>query len=1006
MTRNLLLSFKKIGLGLALLVVMLVMVGNALGATYYSRGNLAPNLTTSWAVNTNGSGTQPTNFTTAGDVFIVQTGHTMTASNNWTIGLAANTTNASTLQINSGGTLNMNTRLLTLASCNFTNAGTFSSTTGGVTISGTLTTNSVDGFSTTGAIVISKTSGTVTLNESVTGGSLSFNTSTNAATILALGSSSVTLAITNAITINRPSSNNDSNILQVGAGTVTCASLSLLGSTGTNRNSDLTISTGTVSVSGNISSAGSNSRIIFSDAGSINVGGSFMTSGTFTPGIGTINYNGGNQTVSNYPYANLTFSGSGIKTISSSSSVSGNLSISPSGTATASIAAGQTINVETLSIGGDGTINGTWGSTTATTATYQDNAFFSPTTGRLNVATSTCTAPSSPTTNGAQICIGYPSPVTLSASGASSGYFYRWYDSASGGNLLKVSSDYTDNTYVTPALGATTNYWVSISSRGRCESSRVQVTATYPSVSPDDQSQAGTNSWIGHVYDGQNFDNYFGILAETEQFDEGFGGDANCFTINSSLGSRQEYTETFSVKYRMNSTSREGLYVVDLGSDDKSRLTVDGDVIYDNWVDQAWTSKPRVLINLTGASSLLYEFTENGGANRVVFQNLTRVLANDLNTNTTQELCMGNSGAAIGGDVFGTLPTGISLSGTGYQWTYSTTPGGTRYEIDLATAATFTPNTSSAPFNSAGTYYVYRNAILVSSNNTGVANYTATNESNAAIITVYALPSAPAGISQIKTYTGIANTTSISATPGAGETIDWYSTASGGSAVSTGSNLYTPAAVNAGTYTFYAEARNTTTGCKSSSRTPVTLTISKATLTVRADNKTVTYGDAVPTLTYAITGFVNGETAATAVTGSPALSTAYTSVTQVASSPVLISILVGNLAANNYSFSLVDGAITISKKALTVTANNQSKCFGDAFSFSGNEFTANGLINGNSVTSVTLTSPGSGAGAAPGSYTIVSSAAAGSGLSNYNISYVNGSLTVNPLPTTGPIIPD
>lgn len=612
--------------------------------------------------------------------------------------------------------------------------------------------------------------------------------------------------------------------------------------------------------------------------------------------------------------------------------------------------------------------------------------------------------PTAPATNGGQICIG--STATLSASGANSGDQYKWYNAASNGTLLKTSIDNTDNTYTTPVISATTNYWVSIVNSNNCEGPRTQVTATYPLVSPDDQSQAGTNSWIGHVYDGQNFDSYFGTLIENELFDEGFGGNLNCFTINSSLGSRQEYTETFSVKYRMNSTSREGLYVVDLGSDDKSRLTVDGDLAYNNWVDQAWTPKPRVLINLTGASSLLYEFTENGGANRVVFQNLTRVLANDLNTNTTQELCMGNSGAAIGGDVFGTLPTGISLSGTGYQWTYSTTPAGVRTAITGATGATFTPNTSSAPFNSAGTYYVYRNAILVSSNNTGVANYTATNESNAAIITVYALPSAPAGTGQTKTYTGIANTTSISATPGAGETIDWYSTASGGSAVSTGSSSYTPAAVNAGTYTFYAEARNTTTGCKSSSRTPVTLTISKATLTVSADNKTVTYGDAVPTLTYAITGFVNGETAATSVTGSPALSTAYTSVTQVASSPVLISILVGNLAANNYSFSLVDGAITISKKALTVTANNQSKCFGDAFSFSGNEFTTNGLINGNLVTSVTLTSVGSGAGAAPGSYTVVSSAAAGSGLANYNISYVNGSLTVNPLPTTGPIIPD
>jgi hypothetical protein len=190
----------------------------------------------------------------------------------------------------------------------------------------------------------------------------------------------------------------------------------------------------------------------------------------------------------------------------------------------------------------------------------------------------------------------------------------------------------------------------------------------------------------------------------------------------------------------MNST-KKGLYVVDLGSDDGSRLSVDGTLLFNNWTDQAFSSRPRVLMGLNGASSLVYDFNENGGQNRVVFLNLTLVLANNLSNNVTQNICPGNTGNAISGDVYGTLPTGISLSGTGYQWTYSTTPGGTRVNITGATGATFTPNTSTAPFNSPETYYVYRNAVLVSSNNTGVTNYIATNESNAATITVNDKPS-------------------------------------------------------------------------------------------------------------------------------------------------------------------------------------------------------------------------------------------------------------------------
>ena len=55
-----------------------------------------------------------------------------------------------------------------------------------------------------------------------------------------------------------------------------------------------------------------------------------------------------------------------------------------------------------------------------------------------------------------------------------------------------------------------------------------------------------------------------------------------------------------------------------------------------------------------------------------------------------------------------------------------------------------------------------------------------------------------------------------------------------------------------------------------------------------------------------------------------------------------------------------------------------------------------GLVNGDTVTSVTLTSTGAAATAtvAGSPYAIVPSAAVGTGLSNYTISYVNGSLTV------------
>ncbi|HSI71310.1 MAG TPA: T9SS type A sorting domain-containing protein [Gillisia sp.] len=382
--------------------------------------------------------------------------------------------------------------------------------------------------------------------------------------------------------------------------------------------------------------------------------------------------------------------------------------------------------------------------------------------------------PNAPITTGGSICIG--STANLTASGAVTGDRYLWYNANSGGTPLKTSAHNTDNTYNTPVLSATTNYWVSIINSNGCESSRSQVTATFPLNSPDSQTTAGTNSWIGHVYDGTNagvtfngnFTNYFGSYPENENFDQIFGGDNTCFFISSSLGNRSILTETFSVRYRMNST-KKGLYVVDLGSDDGTRLSVDGILVYNNWADQAWASRPRILMNLTGYSQLVYDYYENGGGNRVTFNNLTLILENKLTGNIDQNICAGATAGAIAGDTFGTLPVG--LSGAAYQWTYSTSPGGTRTNITGATSSSFTPNINATPFNTPGTYYIYRNARLSSSNNVSPNPYAATNESNPAILIVKATPNPPAASNSGPVCIG--STLNLFASAIAGATYSW-----------------------------------------------------------------------------------------------------------------------------------------------------------------------------------------------------------------------------------------
>ncbi|SDJ61579.1 Ig-like domain (group 2), partial [Flavobacterium glycines] len=115
---------------------------------------------------------------------------------------------------------------------------------------------------------------------------------------------------------------------------------------------------------------------------------------------------------------------------------------------------------------------------------------------------------------------------------------------------------------------------------------------------------------------------------------------------------------------------------------------------------------------------------------------------------------------------------------------------------------------------------------------------------------VLALPYAPIAIDYSGIYDGVSH--SGSATINSGETIDWYTTATGQTAT------VAPVGTNVGTYSAYAEARNITTGCKSTTRTLVTVTISKANPTVVVTPYNVTYDGAAHTATYTISG-VNGE---------------------------------------------------------------------------------------------------------------------------------------------------
>ena len=138
-----------------------------------------------------------------------------------------------------------------------------------------------------------------------------------------------------------------------------------------------------------------------------------------------------------------------------------------------------------------------------------------------------------------------------------------------------------------------------------------------------------------------------------------------------------------------------------------------------------------------------------------------------------------------------------------------------------------------------------------------------------------------------------------------------------------------------------------------------------------------------------------GHGSALSGSGSSATSTFTTSTLTTGPHPAITAVYTstGIFASSSGSLSQ-----TVNAAVLSITANNASKTYGNTLTFAGTEFTTTGLVNGDTVTSVSLTSTGavSSEQVASSSYAIVASAAEGNGLGNYAITYVNGQLTVNP----------
>ncbi|WP_298764478.1 MBG domain-containing protein [uncultured Polaribacter sp.] len=167
-----------------------------------------------------------------------------------------------------------------------------------------------------------------------------------------------------------------------------------------------------------------------------------------------------------------------------------------------------------------------------------------------------------------------------------------------------------------------------------------------------------------------------------------------------------------------------------------------------------------------------------------------------------------------------------------------------------------------------------------------------------------------------------------------------------------------------------------------------TLSVNKKAITITADDLSKVYGDANPTFTMTYDGFVNGDTAAE-IDAQPDI----TSIATQNSDAGQYDITLANGMDNNYSFSLTNGTLSINKKAITITADDLSKVYGDVNpTFT---MTYDGFVNGDTVAQIdaqpdiaSIATQNSDAG----QYDITLA----NGMdNNYSFSLTNGTLSIN-----------
>jgi hypothetical protein len=339
-------------------------------------------------------------------------------------------------------------------------------------------------------------------------------------------------------------------------------------------------------------------------------------------------------------------------------------------------------------------------------------------------------------------------------------------------NVYDASTN-TALVFASGASGASISNWVStlsgqiklVLSLDACIATNltnVQVTIEIVNVGNtiDNQTDFGTNTWVGHVYnwlgtspppggstspasptysypfDVTSYAGYYPV--NTESINEAFGSNSNCFPLYSNGAIRTNIlTDVFAVRYKMRSTRPAGCYIATLTGDDGMRLYNDGVLVFNSWRQQSITSYFNVLIYLDGSADLVYDYYEYQGENAVAFS-LTPFNSslNDIVSPVNPIVCSGVTPLPLNGSSF--LYNGTTINPTiAFQW-QSSTDNITFTNITGATNEDYTP----PGITSATTVVTYYRRLMSAVSNVGSCSFA----SNSVSITTTGAPASIAPV--------------------------------------------------------------------------------------------------------------------------------------------------------------------------------------------------------------------------------------------------------------------